>query len=197
LDAKTAPQGVTIARDFTDYIFSFPTIDPRRVWLRMANRVPPFPLWEVLTAPAVVRLSPTAIGHLVLLLGALWASGDMTLPTPQAAVQALARAGDAAWARNREKMLTAYHALAPDLACALARGQRIIAVRQAGAASARAGKARHRLMQAPGADRFSQFAPQSAAGMSLIPRTLPQSPHPSPGRGHTGGPYGSGSRLRD
>jgi hypothetical protein len=161
----------------------------------MANRVPPFPLWEILTDPAVARLSPTAIGHLVLLLGALWASGDMAPPAQQTAVQALARAGDKAWARNREKVLAAYHALAPDLARALAKGQCIIAVRQAGAANARASKARHRLTQTTAADGYYPLAPQSVAGVSPILRKLAQRPHPPHGGGPIGGPRGG--MMRD
>jgi len=81
----------------------------------MAAKVPRFPLWEVLTDPAVAQLSPSALGSLVSILGTLWAANDMRLPAPQTAVQAIARAHDAQWARNRQNVLAAFHALAPAL----------------------------------------------------------------------------------
>lgn len=169
---------------------------PRRYDSAMVKLLP-FPLWEVLTNPAVARLSPTALGHLLLLLGTLWASGDMTLPKPQSAIQAACHAGDKAWARNREKLLTAYRALEPMLSTALAKGRHIMAGQQASAAHARAAKERKRLTQATAAERSNSFVPLSATVASPTPRRLAQPVRPSHGRGHIGGPRGFNPSLRD
>lgn len=103
--------------------------------------IPPFPLRAVLIDPACALLTPPAIGHLLLLLDALWSNGSMALPDKQAVVQGVCRAGDMVWRRNGPKVLAAYAALQPALAAALARALRVQAGQARGAAAARAGRA--------------------------------------------------------
>ena len=103
-------------------------------------KVPPFPLWEVISAPETTRLGHPAIGMLLVMLGNLWASGDMALPATQTAVQALARAPDAQWHRSRENLLVAYRSLAPWLSVALAGRQTIQAQQVARMEHARASR---------------------------------------------------------
>jgi len=163
----------------------------------MANRVPPFPLHEVLSDPACALLTPPAIGHLILLLDACWAANAMAVPAPQTAIQAAAKCSDTAWRRYGPDRVRAFQALAPDLARALAKSRRIIASRQANAARARAAKPHKRLTQTPVADRYGHFAPQPTPPLIPIPRKLPQPPRPPHEGEHSGGPPGSGKYLRD
>ena len=103
----------------------------------MANRVPAFPLWEVLSDPVSITLSATAIGELVLILGSLWAAGDLSLGGPEVALQRLARVGDAQWRRNKVSVLAACRRLAPGLSDALALAQHLHQVRARNAEIAR------------------------------------------------------------
>jgi hypothetical protein len=101
------------------------------------TRVPPFPLWDVITAPEVADLPQTAFGHLIFLLGTLWASGNMSLPGTTTAVQALMRMPDKRYADQGQRVLVAFYALAPLLSEALARAHRIQASHAATMAKAR------------------------------------------------------------